>query len=138
MNANKPLFAPNAATGNPGESDDDRLLRLHNEPEAAAPADVAWLTGLVRIGHVASEALREELQVLKLAVERFKERDIPGRVIGLREAAGLIRAAANKEVTARFLVGKKENAARAMNSKLMHSVAGLIDRYADDAEKGAL
>ena len=58
------------------------------------------------------------------------------RVMGLREAAGLIRAAKQREVTTRFLVGKKEQAARAMNSKLMDTVANLIDKYADDAAEG--
>ena len=56
------------------------------------------------------------------------------RVMGLREAAGLIRAAKHRETTTRFLVGKREQAIRASNSKLMDVVANLIDQYAQDAE----
>lgn len=60
------------------------------------------------------------------------------RIRGIREAAGLIRRSQNKEVTTRFLVGKKETAARAMNNKLLDVVAGLIERYAEDAQAGKL
>lgn len=60
------------------------------------------------------------------------------RVMGLREAAGLIRAAKQREVTTRFLVGKKEHAVRSMNSKLMDTVANLIEHYAQDAEDGKI
>lgn len=60
------------------------------------------------------------------------------RVLGLREAAGLIRAAKNREVSTRFLAGKKEQIARSMNSKLMDTVANLVDKYAQDVEDGRL
>lgn len=60
------------------------------------------------------------------------------RILGLREAAGLIRAAKQREVTTRFLVGKKEQTARSMNSKLMDTVANLIEKYAQDAADGNL
>lgn len=58
------------------------------------------------------------------------------RIQGLREAAGLIRAAKQRETTTRFLVKGREQEIRASNSKLMDTVAALIERYASDAEQG--
>lgn len=114
------------------ESDDERLHRLHHNPAEGRVEDVAWLTTLVRTGQVVTEQAMLKVQQSEQALERA--RDVPGRVQGLREAAQLLRAAQNKEVKARVLVGKRENAYRAMNAQLMVNVATLIERYAADVE----
>lgn len=82
--------------------------------------------------------LLSEVRHLHGVVSYLSDKDaaVAGRVRGLHEAAGLIRASLNKEVTARFLVGKKESAARAMNAKLLATVANLIEQFAGDAEAG--
>ena len=82
----------------------------------------------------AKTVTREDANFLLSVVRRLGDQ----RVIGLREAAGLIRAAKHRETTTRFLAGKNEQVARSMNSKLMDTVANLIDRYAQDAEDGKL
>lgn len=104
---------------------------------AAAVASESTRDRLNRI-----EAAATGLQVANLADTNFLlsvvRRLGDQRVLGLREAVGLIRAAKNREVTTRFLVGKKEQAARSMNSKLMDTVANLIEKYAVDVEAGKL
>jgi hypothetical protein len=95
----------------PTESISMRLARIAAHPPAAGEAEVLFL--------------------LDLLAEAGDQ-----RVVGLREAAGLIRAAKQREVTTRFLVGKKEQVSRSMNSKLMDTVANLIDKYAADAAAG--
>lgn len=98
----------------PPESAQERLARVEQSMADGHPVD------------------RADAFFLLSVVRQLGDR----RIHGLREAAGLVRAAKDREVTTRFLAGKKEQVARAMNSKLMDTVAKLIDRYADDAAAG--
>lgn len=124
------------ANGAKSESDDERLHRLHFNPGDATVEDLAWLTTMLRASHMVTDQFRA--RAVKAEDELQSSRNKPGRVLGLREAADLIRAARQKEVVARVLVGKREHAVRAMNAKLLENVAALIERYAADAEAGRL
>ncbi len=97
------------------ETAQDRVERIEREIQSD-PAD----------GH------RDDILFLLELLRRAGDQ----RVAGLREAAGLIRAAKNRETTTRFLVGKKEQAVRASNAKLMDVVANLIEQFAGDAAAG--
>lgn len=99
-----------------GETGQERCERI----EAELAVDFGPLTSRADVGFL--------LDALRLAGNQ--------RVQGLREAVGLIRAAKQREVTTRFLAGKKEQTARAMNSKLLDTVANLIEKYAADAADG--
>ena len=58
-----------------------------------------------------------------------------GRVQGLRDAADLLRTAANKEfVTKIFVPGQQPKMARAMNRGLLNKVADIVDSMAHDRE----
>lgn len=104
---------------------------------------IADLTTRLAAVEAEREAALSKAEVLTEAISELQgklaqARQSPGRVNGLREAAELIKAAAGKEVTSRVLIGKRELLNRGLNHKLMMTVAGLVLRYADDAEAGRL
>lgn len=124
--------------------DDVTVAEIADAVDAApaAPGQVDGETGPQRVSRIERQASVEFGESVSHADVLFLigilRRAGDQRVQGLREAAGLIRAAKNREVTTRFLVGKKEQAARGINSKLMDTIANLIDKYADDARDGRL
>lgn len=59
-----------------------------------------------------------------------------GKRDGLLLAAETIEAAANKDVLVRIITGKKEQALRAVNEKLLRTVAGIIRRMAEGEASG--
>lgn len=101
----KALDAAEAAT-NAVETVGQRLRRIEDNSVAVDRVDVLWMLELIG----------------KLGFERVR---------GLREAAGLLRAAVARGT---LLPGK----GMGVNNKLLARVAGLVDRYAQDVEDGKL
>lgn len=104
------------------EDDKARAYILAGSPELATTLDVRLLAGnVIELNRTLETALKKD-----------------GRIYGLKEAAALVEAAANKEVKIRIMVGKREQALRATNSKLLQNCVSLINRYSDDVANGTI
>lgn len=102
----------------PAETDKQRIERLYSNPNSATKFDVKWLAMNLATMYDAVDGLKKQA----------------GRFFGLREAAEMLEVGSRKSQHIRILVGKKEQAMRAMNERLLLNMATLIRQYAKDAE----